>query len=252
MGEYECEEFRTIDELCDLVFKFKKGWGSTWYRGSSSAKHKLLPTLFRGKNREKEIFNSLEFRRRARMIDNTVSSQLDFLCLMQHYGLETRLLDWTESLSVALYFTSCGPDKRNYSPTVWMLEPFELGKLNGFDAVLSIATDPDVINHCDIAFQDNSDGKDNKYKKFPVPVLPDFSSRRLAAQEGVFTIHGTDERSLEVMIPENKRKYLKKFTLKKGHERYIRKKIRLVMPNGNSLFPDIDGIGRYLIDHEVD
>ena len=251
MEAYESQEFRTIDELCDLVIKHKAGWGATWYLGTSSSAHKLIPTLFRGKNRSKEIFNSIEFRRRARMIDNTVSSQLDFMCLMQHYGLETRLLDWTESLSVALYFTSCGPRKNLYRPTIWMLEPYELGRLNGFEEVLSIADDPDVVSHCDIAFRDHSDKKNNKYKIFPVPVLPDFSSRRLAAQEGVFTIHGTDERPLEDLMPKDKQKYLKKFTLKKGHERSFRDRIRLVMPNGNSLFPDIDGIGRYLMDHEV-
>ncbi|MBN9469891.1 MAG: FRG domain-containing protein [Bosea sp.] len=246
--EYPASYFESIGDLCDQILNITKKWEVVWYRGLPSSDFKLIPSIFRGK-RVHEHFNSIEFRRRARLIDGALSSQFDFMCLMQHHGLPTRLLDWTESLSVALYFSSCGPYQKGYSPTIWLLGPFQLGKLNGISDVICTSTDDDIIKHCDIAFNDFSNLENNSYKKYPVPVLPDFMSRRLAAQEGVFTIHGTDKRPVEDTVPKSMRRYLRKLVAKNGCEGALRKQIRLVMPNGNSMFPDIDGIGKYLADH---
>ena len=75
-----------------------------WYRGHPDIDHYLLASLLRYKNgldKEQYLFESFQkfsdriFKRRA--------SDWETLFEMQHYGVPTRLLDWTESFGVALW-----------------------------------------------------------------------------------------------------------------------------------------------------
>ena len=46
---------------------------------------------------------------------------------MQHHGAPTRLLDWTESPTIALYF-AVRDNPGYYDSSVWMLDPYEMNK----------------------------------------------------------------------------------------------------------------------------
>lgn len=51
-----------------------------------------------------------------------------WLTLMQHYGLPTRLLDWSESPLVALYFALSSDEDAKADAAVWVLNPMKLNK----------------------------------------------------------------------------------------------------------------------------
>ncbi|MGB5619728.1 MAG: FRG domain-containing protein [Desulfobacterales bacterium] len=138
--------------------------------------------------------------------------------LMQHYGMPTRLLDWTEAFMVALYFAVTKPKSfkiyRVNPPAVIMLLPqvlnyFRADKLDPVveevpnslyftvDSTLKIggklkhAHEPgsnSLITAYEIRSKDPKD-----YPCFPSAIRPHYQASRIRAQRSVFTIHGQDD-----------------------------------------------------------
>ena len=113
--------------LIETAFRAVKEVGTgnkVWYRGQASAypSWKLRPKVHRTLARngdEVQLFDrgaeaemTAQFLQRAHTRYDRCPALTDhcsWLCLMQHYGLPTRLLDWTESLLVAAWFAVSAP-----------------------------------------------------------------------------------------------------------------------------------------------
>lgn len=248
-ADYPFEEFGSIDELCSLISMATKGWDTRWYRGTKSPHYTLLPKLLRDPAAAKrEGYISVEFRRRGRSQLPNVRSPFEWLCAMQHFSLPTRLLDWSESLSVALYCTVRPIGSDLTAPTIWVLNPFELVKLSDPKcAVIPIASSENVAANADIAFEELPRAMDKNRTAYPLPVAPDFIFPRLAAQNGTFTIHGKDSRCIEELVPSSKRAMLRKFVAKKTAVNAIYGCIDLIMPSSDAMFPDVEGMRDYIV-----
>ena len=197
---------------------------SAWYRGHAESEWNLRPAVCRldGYTPPREITRNLDYRRRVSFLpDMPPADDLGaWLSLMQHYRLPTRLLDWTESPTVALYFAIEEYAlyvrwKRLdlFGPVVWMVNPFALNWISTEHAA-SIVPSTDLREEAGSTPTDRSPafGCWNIFPAFginpsgtrefegPMAVIPHRLDRRMHAQRAKFTVHGSNKNPIERMF----------------------------------------------------
>src|ERR1700744_6105247 len=115
-----------------------------WYRGQSDKTWDLLPGLFRPRTaRQQEKTAYGEWVRRAELIEKPEQREWHHLFNMQHFGVPTRLLDWTESFAVAVGFSLVFSNYGEKStPRIFILDPLALNReTTGRNKVFEIPED---------------------------------------------------------------------------------------------------------------
>lgn len=203
----------TIEEFLDKVALAMVQIGheestEVFFRGQAQGSWPLDTTLHRFVKRLKErdtpkadrethlfgVESSLywEFRTKAISLHKEAKSGWDYLFWARHYGVPTRLMDWTENLFVALYFALIDNPASIAQPRIWLLNPY---RLNAHFEGKEELYHPDFISDSD--FDELINSEDSWEWEFPVALYPEQTSPRQHAQQGWFTIHGNNEESLE-------------------------------------------------------
>ena len=94
-----------VFEFIDKIKEYVSEDNNIVYRGHASQTWNVIPSLYRDcyrDNIENELYNSVKKHNFDEFKSN--NKFLDELIMMQHYGIPTCLLDWTENPLVALFF----------------------------------------------------------------------------------------------------------------------------------------------------
>jgi len=159
-----------------------------WFRGHAAKNWKLVPAIARKRGLMSAELNLMKkFRQNA--IPHLVQRPKDdweWLFLMQHYRLPTRLLDWTESPLVALYFAV--REKPRTDGALWCLLPTELNKHANIE--FPLATEIPAFDHDEVAqnYLPLKLAAETTSKLNPLAAIALRNSPRMAAQLGAFTI----------------------------------------------------------------
>jgi hypothetical protein len=269
----------SVDEVLSVVSRARRHWRLSsdkelWFR-AEDATHRatsLQPGLFRpreGKQRKPiakllEIENDMyeEFRRCAPQLSEKPldDDAWDAYFLMQHHGVPTRLLDWTDGALIALHFAvgrKTLPAKSG--AVIHVLHPYWLIKVLGKEADQKDAIVRWIRHSRDNPHEeedewdrlylpsDDDDMQDPLLKTPEVPILWDTPhvSRRIGAQRSRFMIFGSSPEWLSRLASKRTSKTLT-ISIPVGAVARIKQELRDAGVTESVIYPDLDGLGREL------
>lgn len=235
-----------------------------WFRGHSmNESFKLMPSLYRdpylsNSDKNETIFLNIFKARSIPYLEKPPKAEPEWMFLMQHYRMPTRLLDWSEDAFVALLFALKDHDEsKGEDAVVWVLNPYELNKeyiwsndlLNS--VIPNITDDKEPFKQIFKMYSDRSDAGSGKLLKYPIAILPQQSNKRIIAQKGVFTLFPPVEiKSLEET--EKSSQFLSKIEIDKSKVKEIKKDLNYLGISEVSLFPELDFIAKDILQEYID
>ncbi|WNF37192.1 FRG domain-containing protein [Bacillaceae bacterium IKA-2] len=227
--------------ILDTVNEFTLD-ANIWFRGHSSSTHSLNSGLFRLNLNTIEDYIAVEtqlyaYYKNLGFMLHKEDNPWHLLYSMQHFGVRTRLLDWTESFAVALFFATEHWSNGN-TCRIWMLKPLELNQLTRDKAEL---VSPNKLEYPD-AYKVATQGLNS------LAIYPIKNSNRILAQHGVFTIQGNCHKPLDKefhgqLVDLNLLKYIDlPYEVKQDAFQFL----KLNGINRYSLFPDLDGLAKHI------
>lgn len=215
-----------------------------YYRGHAAGTWELLPgigrvnpsALLKFKNPHTaslELALYYDFIAHAGDLLPRSNTSWDHLFLMQHHGVPTRLLDWSESFAVALFFALAHePDK----PEIWVLNPYALNRITlGRDEVLDAAD-------FDAGYDEYFITRTEQFPGNVVACRPIRDVRRVAQQFSAFTLHREITSPLDKLHPKVVRRFRIPAKAIDGALQFL----DLAGVSDFALFPDLDGLARDL------
>jgi hypothetical protein len=253
----------TAENLTEFLSRIKKieaKWDDArdddavglWFRGCQKSQWSLVPNLYRTIHKatndddEEEDDIREEFIRRALVLTSyKPENSWEWYFLMQHYGAPTRLLDWTDSALLGLYYGVKDNEGLHHS-AVWVLDPWWLNE--------QVLGEPEVLPPASFGLikadekryrpwlPDRFDPKHRLRKRLPVAIYPNHFDRRIAAQRSCFTIHGLRRESLDVLFPKS-RDHIAKIVIPSYAAEDIRQELGDLGIDEVTIYPDLQGLG---------
>jgi hypothetical protein len=214
----------------------------------------LMPTLTRTRDQktpeelskiERGIANTFA-QRSPPFVSTNFESEWRMLFFMQHYGIPTRLLDWSESPFVALYFalSSVKRDLNGLATSdaaLWMCDPVEWNKT----ALSHISYAGGILDENCEEIKSYSPSSDfDQRATTPVMIYGTHNSPRIVAQRGVFALFGKGLDSMQTTFTAGTfpKRSLQKITISQAHVDDMLKSLYRKGIAESTIYPDITGL----------
>jgi hypothetical protein len=245
---YKQDTFKSIGELLAKLEAVYKNKSAVWFRGQAVARWQLQPSIMRPPHSaDDEVVLLKKFKQNAvPLIDAVPTREAEWLFLMQHHGVPTRLLDWTESPLVALYFAvaeSLDAKHRNKDAALWCLYPHVLNELAG----IRMQPEHDVPSfghetYLDDYLPSRATGITTASKQ-PVALIAPRPFRRLHVQQGVFTISHRNLTPLEKLEDKSgDQPHIVKLVIPAAAKPKLCKELLLLQIDRLALFPELENV----------
>ncbi len=241
-----------IKSIPQLIDETRDFGSAAFYRGHRRFEWELTPAVFRStcKGDERSMLNDFRNRTPVRYDNSPDERDLcNWLCLAQHFGLPTRLLDWTLSPLVAAYFaTEPDPHDDARPGAIWVLNPSKLNEMAGQGrGVFCFSMNNEVVKELvEPAFDDACTSPQKV-----IAVGPTERDTRLFVQQSVFTLHG-DGKSLQErraeFLPdaEEQRRLLVCGFILPFSKPELRRDLERLGIHEAALFPDLSNLARFV------
>lgn len=192
----------TIDELLDFVMMLNQKHGQRlWFRGVADSSWHLIPSIQRNLSRVKsERYITNDFYIRAKQVLEKSPSKKNYsawISIMQHFGLPTRMLDWSSSPLIATFFAVEKHNKHpNTDAAVWVLAPGLLNEQEGFGNCIYPVDADTAQNMLLPAFKDQ--GWIEELQDKILACHSTENNLRMYSQQANFTIHNSNKKLEEI------------------------------------------------------
>lgn len=190
--------------------------------------------------------------------DIPTSDTLAWLEIAQHFGIPTRLLDFSENPLIALYVActdSFGNVAAQEDGCVWIVNSTSYNKkfyeINGFGSGISVSIDKvrKIIHN----MENNSL---SEMPEYPCIYKPYHRKERMSAQASAFMLWGKRIGSLTDIVQaddyivecaeKQRDKVLCEIEIPKARKETILEQLNLCGVNQKLMYPGLDGVGRYI------
>ncbi len=238
------EPANEITSLAQMVEVLVRDCANTpvWFRGQCRIEWPLTCSLARNGGPSQEMSLIRRFKQNAlQIMQRQPSSEWDWWFIMQHHGLPTRLLDWSESPLVALYFAIREVCHDNTDGCLWALKPLELNR----KAKLEVEDIPGFgdDDHLEQYLPINISKQKQPFS--PIAALAPRNTPRILSQQGVFVVFHKDLSPLD----SAEESFLWKYRIPHDKKAEIRNGLATLGIRHLSLFPELDSVALHAKDY---
>lgn len=269
----QCEgKIKTVEEYLNAIDSvYKKFWGEAesadtlkysskiWYRGVRDQDYDMLPSISRNDlNVNYETIFLSKFKSKAipylgqlpsYPFSEGLAGYWDWMFLMQHYGIPTRLMDWSEDALVALIFAinvDASPKELDKDPAVWCLNPIKLNEAFKFNNLYPLGYIPNVEEK--EVYEMFGPEQSGFVNRKPCAVYGPLNSTRIVAQKGVFTIFPYTNNMTEFDKLPDSSDYMEKLIICKDSREDITEQLRKYGITYAQLFPEIEYVSKEIFE----